>query len=145
MIFVTAGTIGSDEIIKKVDEIAPVLKDKVFVTLGRGNYIPKNCEWVRYTPSISKYFKQADIIVTHGGVGTLFECMSLNKKIIAIPQKHTDDQSDIVNKLSEEGFIIKCSKLDDLERCIKSNKKLKRYSKPKCEIPDIIQTFLDTM
>ncbi len=143
MIFVTTGTVGSDEITRKVDEIAPRLKDSVFVTIGRGKYIPKNCKWVRYTTSISDYFKKANLIITHGGAGTLFECMSLGKRIIAIPQKHTDDQSDIVRKLSDEVFIIKCENLDNLEECINDKKRLRKYIRPKCEITDVIQSFLD--
>ena len=142
MIFVTTGTVGSDSIIRKIDEIAPKLNDNIFVTVGKGKYIPKNCKWVRYTTSIENYFKKADLIITHGGAGTLFTCMSFNKRIIAIPQSHTDDQTDIVNKLSGDGFIIKCEDLEDLERCIKDRKLLKIYSKPKCEIPTLIEEFL---
>jgi len=142
MIFVTAGTIGSDDIIKKVDEIAPKLNDTVFVTLGRGGYIPKNCKWVRYTPKITAYFKKANLVITHGGAGTLFECLLLNKRIVAIPQKHTDDQSDIVDKLSEDGYIIKCDSLDELEKYVKNGRKLKKYSKPKNNIAEEITQFL---
>ncbi len=142
MIFVTAGTIGSDDIIKKIDEIAPKLSDTVFVTLGRGSYIPKNCKWVRYTPQITNYFRKANLVITHGGAGTLFECLLLNKRIIAVPQKHTDDQRDIVDKLSEEGYIIKCEDLDELEKFVKDRRKLKKYSKPKNNIAKKITHFL---
>ena len=142
MIFVTAGTIGSDEIVKQVDEIAPRLKDSVFVTIGRGSYIPKNCKWVRYTSSITTYFRKANLVITHGGAGTLFECLILNKRIIGIPQKHTDDQTDIVNKLNEDGYIIKCENLRDLEKCINDRRKLKRYSSPKNQIVEKITQFL---
>lgn len=142
MIFVTAGTIGSDDIIKKIDEIAPKLNDTVFVTLGRGSYIPKNCEWVRYTPKITAYFRKANLVITHGGAGTLFECLLLNKRIIAVPQKHTDDQSDIVNKLSEDGYIIKCENLGDLEKYVRDRRILKKYSKPKNGIAEEIKYFL---
>ena len=142
MILVTTGTIGSNEIIKKVDEIAPRLKDRVFATIGRGTYVPKNCKWVRYTPKIGVYFKQAKLIITHGGAGTLSDCLLLNKRIIAIPQKHTDDQTDIVNKLNGEKFIIKCENLENLEDYIKDKRTLKKYSKPECKIPDKIEDFL---
>ncbi len=142
MIFVTTGTIGSDDIIKKIDEIAPNLDDTVFVTLARGNYIPKNCKWVRYTPQITTYFRKADLMITHGGAGTLFECLLLNKRIIAVPQKHTDDQSDIVNKLSEEGYILKCDNLNELEKYIKDKRKLKKYSRSENTIAEEIKRFL---
>ncbi len=142
MIFVTTGTIGSDDIIKKVDEIAPGLKDSVIMTLGRGKYIPKNCKWFKYTSSISSYFKRASLIITHGGAGTLFECLSLNKRIIAIPQDQTGDQKDLVDKLSEEGYILKCENLGELEGLVNSNKRLVKYNTPKLEIADKIEMFL---
>lgn len=142
MIFVTSGTIGSDQIVEKIDEIAPRLKDTVFVTIGRGKYIPKNCQWVRYTSSITDYFRKANLIITHGGAATLFECLSLKKRIIAVPQKHTDDQTDIVNKLSEDGYIIKCENLDELEKYVKTRRKLKKYSRPANNIAGKITQFL---
>lgn len=143
MIFVTVGVGVSEEIVRKVDEIAPKLKDKIFVLLGNTKYEPKNCEFIRSVKSIVPYVKKSKLVISHGGAGTLFECLHNGARVIAIAKKHADDhQTDIIEKLAEDGYIIKCDKLSELENCIHSKVKLKSYVRPVCDIPKIILGFL---
>ena len=143
MIFVTVGVGVSEEIVRKIDDIAPRLKDKVFVLLGETKYEPKNCEFVKSVKSIVPYVKKSRLVISHGGAGTLFECLHNGARVIAIAKKHADDhQTDIINKLAQDGYIIKCDKLNKLEDCIKSKVKLKKYIRPDCNIPKIILGFL---
>jgi len=149
MIFVTVGIGGSDEIVRKVDDIASRSKGKFFVVLGEKryvNYIPKHCDWVNSVPSIIPYIRKARLVIAHGGAGTIFECLNNGARLITVAKKHTDDhQTDIINKLSEEGYIINCKKLDELEESINSKKKLRKYKSPKSEIADKIAKFLENV
>lgn len=143
MIFVTVGMGVSEEIVRKVDEIAPKLSDNVLILLGETKYAPKNCKYIRSVPSIVPFVKKARLVIAHGGAGTLFECLHNNARVIAIAKKHAaNHQTDIINKLSNEGYIIKCETLDSLESCILNNKKLKRYEQPRCDIPKLVSDFL---
>lgn len=143
MIFVTAGIGGSDEIVEKVDRLAIRTNEKFVVVIGKGNYIPKNCKWFRYIPSIVPYVKQSRVVIAHGGVGTLFECLSNGARVISVAKEHIGDhQTDIIDKLSKEGYLIKCKNLDDLEILIKSNKKLKKYVRPESTVAKKISEFL---
>lgn len=145
MIFVTTGSAGFDELAKEIDRLSPKLKEKVIINIGYGNYKPKNCEWVGYTDKFEDYVKRADLIITHGGAGTIFPCLKSGKKIIAVPNKsHEDDQSDLVRKLSEGRYLITCENLSSLGKCIGKIRdfKFKKYISPKCEIPDRILEFL---
>ena len=143
MIFVTVGVGVSEEIVRKVDEIAPRLNEKVFVLLGNTEYEPKNCKFVRSVKSIVPYVKRSRLVISHGGAGTLFECLDNGARVIAIAKKHADDhQTDIIDKLSNEGYIIKCGNIENLEEYIHSKKLLKPYKKPVCNIPKIILDFL---
>lgn len=145
MIFVTAGSAGFDELAKEIDMLSPELKEKVIVNIGYGSYKPRNCEWIGYTDKFEDYVKKADLIITHGGAGTIFPCLKSGKKIIAVPNKnHEDDQNDLVRKLSEGTYLIDCENLSSLEKCIvKARKfKFKKYNSPKCEISDRILEFL---
>lgn len=144
MIFVTVGVGVSEEIVRKVDEIAPKLNDKVFVLLGDTKYEPKNCKFARSVKSIVPYVKKSRLVISHGGAGTLFECLHNGARVIAIAKKHADDhQTDIIDKLSDEGYIIKCGKIEKLEECIRNKRVLKPYKKPVCNIPKIILDFLE--
>ena len=95
-------------------------------------------------PSIVPYVKRARLVITHGGAGTIFDCLNNGARIITIAKKHADDhQTDIINKLSNDGYIINCKNLEGLEKCIKNGKKLKKYTPPKSEVADKIVEFLE--
>lgn len=57
-------------------------------------------------------YNRAEIIVTHGGVGSILRGFRMNKKIIAIPRlykydEHVDDhQLDILEEFSERNYLI---------------------------------------
>ena len=54
MIFVTVGTsLPHDGLIEKIDELAGagILNDEVIAQIGAGSYIPKNIQYIRFTPS----------------------------------------------------------------------------------------------
>ncbi len=145
MIFVTSGIGGSDEIVRKVDELASKSNEKFVVVIGKGDYIPKNCKWFRYVPSIIPYVKQSRVVIAHGGVGTIFDCLNNGARIITVAKEHIGDhQTDIIDKLSKENYLIKCENLNDLEDLINSNKKLRKYVKPESNMAEKIMKFLES-
>ncbi|EKF86356.1 PssE/Cps14G family polysaccharide biosynthesis glycosyltransferase [Methanobacterium formicicum] len=90
MIFVTVGTHyqGFDRLIKKMDEIAGYLNDDVVMQIGNTDFEPENTEWFRYLDynSIFGIMKKSDIVICHGGAGTLLDVLSMNKKTIVVPR-----------------------------------------------------------
>jgi len=145
MIFATTGSAGFDELAREIDRLSPKLKEKVILNIGYGKYKPRNCEWVGYTDKFEDYVKTADLIISHGGAGSIFTCLNSGKKIIAVPNKnHEDDQNDLVRKLSEGRYLIACENLSGLEKCIEKSRafKFKKYNSPKCDIGDYILDFL---
>lgn len=144
MIFATVGMGVSEEIVRKLDEIAPRIKDGILVLLGETKYVPKNCKYIRSVPSIVPFIRKSKLVISHGGAGTLFECLHNGARVIAIAKKHADDhQTDIINKLSRDGYIIKCADLEKLEYYISSNQMLKKYRRPKCGMPSAIMKFIE--
>lgn len=134
----------SEEIVRKLDEIAPRIKDDILILLGETKYVPKNCKYLRSVPSIVPFIRKSKLVISHGGAGTLFECLDNGVRVIAIAKKHADDhQTDIINKLSIDGYIIKCNDLEKLEYYISSNHRLKKYRRLKCGIPDAIMDFIE--
>ena len=61
---------------------------------------------------MDKYIDEADLVITHGGVGTIFSALKKNKKVIAIPRlekygEHINDhQIEICEELEKEGYIL---------------------------------------
>ena len=142
MIFVTVGTEMFDELVKKMDEIAPELREKVAIQIGKGRYEPKNCKYFRFVSDMNLHYEKADLIVTHGGAGTIFELLGKNKKIIGIsnPEKPGQHQEDILKALSQQNYLIWCRDLKGLRETVKNAKKIKmkKYRKPECKIAEII-------
>ncbi len=58
------------------------------------------------------YISKADLVISHGGVGTIFSAIKKGKKVIAIPRlakygEHINDhQIEICEALEKEGYIL---------------------------------------
>lgn len=149
MIFVTVGTGKFDLLIKEIDKIAPILKEKIVMQIGNGFYEPKNCEFFRYARSLERYYKRARLVIAHGGAGTTYELLRMNKKIVSMANLDRTDphQQEILGALSEQNHLIWCKNPSELVNCIKKAKKFKfkKYKTPKCEIAEKILVFLNNL
>ncbi len=146
MIFVTVGTGKFELLVKEMDKIAPELKEKVMMQIGKGKYEPKNCEFFRFSRSLEDYYKKARVIVAHGGAGTTYELLKMRKKLISMANLDRTDthQQEILKALSEENYLIWCKNSSELINCINNSKKfrLKKYNVPECKIHEKIKSFL---
>ena len=138
MIFVTVGTTEFDDLIREMDKYAYKTGEKVVCQIGYGGrYVPRECKSFRAKPDISKELAHAEVVISHGGGGTILEALALGKKVIAVanPRMKMQHQEDLVDHLAKEGLIIK-GKLGRLEKALKSKKELKPYEKPECTIQE---------
>ena len=148
IIFVTVGTSSSgyDDLIKAVDSIAPSLLSQVIMQIGNGKYKPAHGEYFRFTSSLFPYFEKADLVISSGGVGTLFELLSRNKKTIGVSNIHMPNrhQDEILKKLSNEGYLLWCKELQQLKEFIDRAETvtLKPYQNEPCQIHNAILNFL---
>jgi len=91
MIFVTVGThyLGFERLIKKIDEIADQIDEEIIAQIGATNYIPKNITYFtfgEYENKIIKLCKNARVIVSHAGAGSILTVFYYMKPIIIIPR-----------------------------------------------------------
>ena len=148
MIFVTVGSVAPfDELIETIDMLSRQDESMDFVAqIGNGAYLPKAAKWFRFEKTLDHYFRKADLVITHNGAGTLFELLRLGKKTIVVPNPKTVQMKnmDIVTKLSEGGYILKCMDLGKLGEAIYQARGWtgKAYEPPECRIADIIADYL---
>ncbi|SVD99510.1 uncharacterized protein METZ01_LOCUS452364, partial [marine metagenome] len=96
-IFVTVGFhVDFSRLVCKMDELATRLETKVVMQIGSSSYQPKNSEFFRFAPSIEKYIKKADLVVSHAGVGSILEVLKAEKPLVVVPRQaqydeHIDD------------------------------------------------------
>lgn len=147
MIFVTVGTTAFNALIKAVDNTR--INDQVIIQKSDGNYLPQNYKFFEFTDKINDYYEDADIIITHGGAGSIYKLLEMGKKIIGVANEERKDkhQFDILQKLSKDGYLVWCKDLNKLNQCIKKIKrlKLKKYTPPDCTIAENITEFLHTI
>jgi beta-1,4-N-acetylglucosaminyltransferase len=146
MIFVTVGSVAPfDDLIKEVDRLTEkgVIGD-VVAQIGNGTYIPKNAKWFRFKKELIDYYHPAELVITHSGAGTLFEVLKEGKKAIAVPNPNIVHNPDIIMKLSNEGHILLCPNLNQLEERILQARSWipKEYKEPPCRIHEIITEYL---
>jgi UDP-N-acetylglucosamine transferase subunit ALG13 len=150
MLFVTIGNGKFEPLIKEIDRLKEkgIIKDKVIIQLGHGTYKPQHCKWFTFEPNLKKYYDQADLIISHGGPGTVFEILRKKKKLIAIPNRDRTDPNHQVEYLKaiakETTALIYCDDVKLLAECIHKIKKheFKFYKMPQCKINKTINEFL---
>ncbi len=127
MIFVTLGNVPIPfaRLAGKVDEIAGRMNEEIIIQYGYTDYPFKNVKVYKFLSSneMERYLNDAFFIISHGGYGTLSECIKKNKKVIAVPRvqgEHNHSQEELVKALEEEGYIIGVYDINDLEAEMKS-------------------------
>jgi beta-1,4-N-acetylglucosaminyltransferase len=149
MIFVTVGTTDFDDLLRKMDALAPTLGVPVVAQIGRGQYQPVHMDSFRFAPSLDPYYHQADIVVAHGGLGTLIEVLQRGLKLVGVsnPDRYDHHQEDLLQTLSERGHMIWCRSLDDLPRALQEvqQRQFTPYESgiPACRIARVIRQYLD--
>jgi beta-1,4-N-acetylglucosaminyltransferase len=147
MIFITVGSTDFDALIRRVDVIAPGLNEDIVMQIGDGEYTPTSiAQFFRYAPSLEPYMIEADLIISHGGLGTVMEALHQGKKLIAVsnPDRYDTHQDDLLAALSEAGHLIWCRDLDRLDQAITKAREstLVPYRPPECRIHHKIRQFL---
>ena len=137
MIFVTLGTQDKDfsRLLKVVeDEIkCGHIKEKVIVQAGYTKYQSDYMEIFDLIDpkKFQKLVEDCNILITHGGVGSILEGLKKKKKVIAAARlkkyrEHTNDhQTQIVKKFAEENYILELSDFSKLNEILKKAKTFK--------------------
>lgn len=137
MILVTLGT-QDKQFVRLLDIVQEQIdlgniKDKVIVQAGCTKYESKDMEIFSLIDrdKFGDLIKQCDILITHGGVGSIITGLNNNKKVIVVPRlakykEHINDhQMQITDNFSKEGYILPLYENDDLGMVLKNIKKFK--------------------
>ena len=118
MIFVTVGTQdwSFKRLIEAVEKavIDKKITDEVIIQAGNTKYESEYVKILNYIPfeEFTSFMDKADIIITHGGVGSILNAVKLGKKVIAVPRlakykEHINDhQLQVIKKMTDDGYIL---------------------------------------
>lgn len=145
MIFVTVGTQDKEfkRLLLEVERLIEIgiIKDDVIAQIGNTKFESNKMKIIKFTcqSEMEELIKSSEIIITHGGVGTIIEGINLGKKIIAVPRlkkykEHVNDhQLQIIQNFNDNGYIIGINNVDELEMALKKVEKFmpKKYKSNK--------------
>jgi len=157
MILVTLGTQDKsfkrllDAIQKEIDN--GNIKDKVVVQAGCTKYESKDMEIFDLIDrdKFADLIKECDLLITHGGVGSILTGLKNNKKVIAAPRlkeygEHTNNhQLEIIEKFSYSGLILPLYEFNELEKILKNIDKFKpkKYKSNTNNMIKLIEDYID--
>jgi UDP-N-acetylglucosamine transferase subunit ALG13 len=131
MIFVTVGTHEQpfDRLVKEIDRLKEknIITERVFIQIGYSTYKPRCCRFAEFIKfnEMMKMIRRSEIVITHGGPGSIIPIISNGKIPIVVPRKkkygeHVDDhQIYFCKKLEKEKEIIAVYETENLEYILK--------------------------
>ena len=129
------------------------IKEEVIVQAGYTKFQSHNMRIIDLMSKeqLSKFQDEADLIITHGGVGSIISSIEKGKKVIAVPRMHeygehvNNHQLEIVEDFNNKGYIIGIEKVEDLKQAIKKAKKFepKKYQPNNEKMLEIIESFIE--
>lgn len=138
MIFVTVGTHPGqfDRLIKRIDEIAPEINEKIVIQTGFTKYKPKNVEYFDFTDDIKPYFKEARLIISQAATSVLELVFSYDKALILVPRRKkyrehiNDHQVEFAEYFSAKTGVKTVLEMEELTpELLKSYKKKAKVTK----------------
>ena len=137
MILVILGTQDKEfpRLLEAVDKCIEegTIKDKVVVQAGQTKYESENMEILDLVsaPEFDKLIDKADLIITHGGAGSILSAIKKGKKIIAAArlkkykEHHNDHQKQIIKEFADQGYILELRDFNKLDKMIEKSKNFK--------------------
>lgn len=157
MILVLLGTQNNsfhrllEEVQKNIDN--GIIQEEVIAQKGYTKFESKDMTLYDKIPTdeIKKLIDKADVVITHGGVGSIITSITKGKKVIAVPRlkkykEHVNDhQLDIVHSFNEMGYIIGIDEVSELGKALKKVKNFqpKKYVQNTGNILKIVEDFID--
>ena len=150
MIFVTIGTQAPfDRFIKIIDELALQLGEEIVAQVYQLGFEATNIKTVNFLApdEFNDLFKEASLIVSHAGMGTILSALQMHKPIIIFPriaalgEHRNEHQMATAEKFKELGSVYVAMNEEELKALL-----LRKDLKPLAEIGEYAsQSLLDSL
>lgn len=129
------------------------IKERVVVQAGQTKYESKNMEIFDLLPApeFNKLMDEADLIITHGGAGSILTAIKKQKKIIAAArlakykEHHNDHQKQIISEFEKMGYILELRDFNKLGVMIKKSRsfKPKKFESNTNNMIELIENYIE--
>ena len=129
LVCVGASEFGMDRLLKYMDELCDekvIEGSEIVAQSGVSTYVPHNYKAFSLIArdEFQKYVKDADVIITHAGTGSVIPPLKLGKKVIVFPRRekyheHIDDhQLELADVFTSGGYTLCATTKEELQECI---------------------------
>lgn len=157
MVLVLLGTQNNDftRLLKAVQENIDnkLIEDEVVVQAGFTKFDSKDMKIFDFIDKekLFELIDKADLIITHGGVGSIIASLKKGKKVIVVPRQkkygeHVNNhQLQIAKKFEQDGYVKYALELNELGNIILEMKdfKPKKFENNKSKVVSIVENFID--
>jgi UDP-N-acetylglucosamine transferase subunit ALG13 len=131
MIFVTVGSqkFPFERLLKKVDRLiqSRVITEEVLMQTGISDYVP-SCPYQAFyeRDAFAGHLERCDVLITHGGAGTMVRAVRQGKKTIVVPRlarygEHVDDhQLELAKQFQKMNLLCVCLDMDLLPKALQT-------------------------
>jgi len=115
MIFATVGTqLPFDRMIRAIDEWSALSgRSDILAQIGVSDFRPRHIQWVQSLrpAEFDRRFSEADLIISHAGMGTIITALELGKPIIVVPRRadlgehRNDHQLATAKRFADMGLV----------------------------------------
>lgn len=155
MIFVTLGSqkFQFNRLLEEIDRLitAGKITEPVFAQIGYSTYEPQHYEYTNFIDK-SEFVEKIDasgVIITHGGTGSIINCVKKGKKVIAVPRlaehgEHVDDHQVEIIEQFQTSRLIYGANVHELAHALEAIKEIEfqQYDSNTENIIKIIDGFL---
>lgn len=157
MIYVTLGTQDKPfhRLLKSIEKQIEkgTIHEEVIVQAGYTKYSTEKMKMFDLVDreEFSRLMDECNILITHGGVGSILTGLKRGKKVIACPRLYkygehmNDHQIQIVSVFAKEGYLLEYQEDDDLEVVLKKAETFipKPFTSNTDKFVTIIEEFID--
>ncbi len=130
MIFITLGTQDKtfERLLIEIDLLIrnKIIQDEVIVQAGHTKYESESMKVFDFInmEQFEKYISECDILITHGGVGSILSGINHEKKVIAVARRakykehENDHQLQIISEFVDRDLILGCRDVHELKEKI---------------------------
>lgn len=138
-----------NRLVEAMDLIAKEIDEPVYIQIGSSTYTPRYAKHFKFMPpaKIRHVIDQADLIVSHAGVGTILEALERGRRMIVVPRLKKfkevidDHQFEIAEELAHTRKLTVICDVSNLPEAIQNTNK----KNPNIQINSNLQDNLRTI
>jgi UDP-N-acetylglucosamine transferase subunit ALG13 len=139
MVFISVGTQKQSfkRLFHLVEESKILEGKKIVAQSGYTEYSSDKIDMFKFmdNETYKNYMNEAEIVICHGGVGTIFDALYSGKKVLVVPrlakyEEHVNDhQIEICEELEKQGYLLYLKEFDIFDDVLKKliNSNFKKY------------------